>query len=120
MCITYSSSFNSFFLVYRRDKAAEAAHRFGFEVLDTTVAGSAAVRAEASPTWSAAHSHDIGATGSSAVGVRVLDRKVCTSVALAVEKLMEGHISCDEGLCIVFSSSSSSYFLLWRSDMQDE
>lgn len=74
----------------------------------------------AAPTWAAEQSHDLGATLTTTYGVLVIDRKVCNSVAGAVEKLTSGLISCNEGICIVRSELRNSHFGIWRSDKQDE
>jgi hypothetical protein len=42
------------------------------------------------------------------------------SVAEAVKALSDGSCSAPQGLCIVFSKSVEAYFLLWRSDMEEE
>jgi len=52
-------------------------------------------------------------------GARVLDHATVTSVASAVEKLNNGTVSCPEGLCLAYSVSSGSNFLLYRQDKRD-
>eukprot|EP00928_Gymnodinium_smaydae_P009784 TRINITY_DN1366_c0_g2_i1.p1 TRINITY_DN1366_c0_g2~~TRINITY_DN1366_c0_g2_i1.p1 ORF type:complete len:1267 (+),score=201.95 TRINITY_DN1366_c0_g2_i1:151-3951(+) len=49
----------------------------------------------------------------------LLDTKSVFSVNSAASQLNSGAISCPEGLCIVYSQSSSAYFLLYRQDMRE-
>lgn len=119
LCITYSNSSNAYYLLYRCDKEAEASRRFGFEVANVSGSRRSTPISTSSATWSTGQSHGIGATVDTTAGVRVLDRMVCTSVSTAVERLNGGQIVCDDGMCIVFSASTSAYFVLWRSDMKE-
>jgi len=50
---------------------------------------------------------------------RVLSRTAFTSVQSAVESLNRGSILCPEGFCVVFSTSNSAYFLLYRLEVKD-
>merc|ERR1719265_548004 len=101
MCITYSNSSNAYYLLYRCDKAAEASRRFGFEVANVSDSRGSTPMLTMSASWSTGQTHGLGATVDTTVGVRVLDRMVCTSVSTAVERLNGGQIVCDDGMCIV-------------------
>merc|ERR1740123_1535927 len=63
---------------------------------------------------------DLEGDGSvTATKARLLDTNVVSSVSSAVDQLNKGGLVCQEGLCVVFSSSMQAYFLLYRQDMKE-
>jgi len=50
----------------------------------------------------------------------VLDKKVVTSIRVAVDNLNAGIIACPKGMCIAYSASHQAYHLVYRSDMRDK
>eukprot|EP00419_Tripos_fusus_P053996 CAMPEP_0172800968 /NCGR_PEP_ID=MMETSP1075-20121228/2891_1 /TAXON_ID=2916 /ORGANISM="Ceratium fusus, Strain PA161109" /LENGTH=1188 /DNA_ID=CAMNT_0013638941 /DNA_START=73 /DNA_END=3640 /DNA_ORIENTATION=+ len=50
---------------------------------------------------------------------RVIDKTVTCSVKNAVEQLNRGMLHCPEGMCLVYSASSTCYFLVYRYDKRD-
>merc|ERR1719171_1133698 len=49
----------------------------------------------------------------------LLDIASHKSVSKAALDLEAGHVSCDSGVCIVYSESQGSYYLLFRSDVRE-
>lgn len=73
------------------------------------------------PTWSIAHTHDVGGIGDEAhFEGKAVSLSQFRSVTDAIERLNEDGSICREGLCIVRSENQDRYHLLWRSDRQHE
>merc|ERR1712032_1225547 len=79
-------------------------------------------------TWSTAQANDLGRQphlDSLRTKCQVLSTSddagrpgALTSVARVVEALNEGSINVSGGLCVLFSASKETYWLLWRSDQE--
>lgn len=50
---------------------------------------------------------------------RLLPPSAASSVASAVQKLNDGHLTCPEGFCVVLSMTRGRYYLLWRKGMKN-
>eukprot|EP00931_Biecheleriopsis_adriatica_P065049 TRINITY_DN39669_c0_g1_i1.p2 TRINITY_DN39669_c0_g1~~TRINITY_DN39669_c0_g1_i1.p2 ORF type:complete len:167 (-),score=39.72 TRINITY_DN39669_c0_g1_i1:81-581(-) len=74
-------------------------------------------------TWSIDNTYTLGAPGE-AEGLfegkaQLLDPQVYGSVSAVVNNLNANDPYVAEGYCVVFSQSKNKYFLLWRSDQED-
>mmetsp|Transcript_86093 Transcript_86093/g.180052 ORF Transcript_86093/g.180052 Transcript_86093/m.180052 type:complete len:261 (-) Transcript_86093:253-1035(-) len=109
-CIVYSASRQAYFLLWREDKEQEAL-------------AMARVNLSEEPTWSIDQAIPLGGEGceSSFEGkIPLLDRVSYFSVSAAVDALSVGQLQVDDGLCVVWSDSQASYFLLYRGDKAAE
>jgi serine/threonine protein kinase len=71
------------------------------------------------PSWCADQAFRLCGEGEFNGQARLLSRTSFTSVQSAVDHLNAGTIVCPEGFCVVFSTSNSAYFLLYRSELKD-
>lgn len=75
-------------------------------------------------TWSTEYTYTVGPEGSEHIfegKATLLDRNVYNSVATACDLLNGGSIAgVEAGFCIIWSNSKQNYFLLWRSDRENE
>jgi len=80
-------------------------------------------RLDSQDAWSLVQTYRLGSSGDDCrvplSQARLLDKELVNSVQSAVDGLNSGRITCTEGICIVYSSSSGAYFLLHRADKKD-
>ena len=71
------------------------------------------------PRWAPEQAFNIGLMGIFVArrdGIALLDMHSWRSVEAAVEALNDRSLCCNYGVCVAFSESKQTYFLLWRSD----
>lgn len=81
----------------------------------------------ATGTWSTAQAHNLGSDPRLDLlqnrGIEILSTKqggVWSSVSRVVDALNDGSLVVGFGLCVLFSASKDSYWLLWRSDKEKD
>lgn len=75
------------------------------------------------PHWSVDYTYSLGPEGCECnfQGKAVLlDKVQCGSVAATVDAMNAGVYTVEAGFCVIFSSSKQQYFLLWRSDKEQD
>mmetsp|Transcript_107305 Transcript_107305/g.310233 ORF Transcript_107305/g.310233 Transcript_107305/m.310233 type:complete len:96 (+) Transcript_107305:101-388(+) len=73
------------------------------------------------PAWSSEQTFALGSDKASFKGkAALLDPDMYDSVSTVVEKLNSGAIAVEDGCCVVFSGSSSQYFLLYEEGMKEK
>lgn len=73
-------------------------------------------------TWSLDQTYGLGPEGCEYLfqgKVQVLDGSY-NSVSSTVEALVSGAVVVDEGICVLYSQSKELWYLLWRSDKEEE
>jgi len=113
-------------LAQRLEHAADADARFDSTPRTATPAAPAVTKmteaaemAEASGRWDTEHAHKIGSSLGQYEGKEMLlDVASHNSVSKAALDLDAGRVSCESGVCIVYSESQGSYYLLFRSDLR--
>lgn len=109
-CVIYSVNRQTYYLLWREDKMAEA-----FAALN--------IGAEFREPWSASQCYTIGPDGSEYLfegKVELLEKAQYCSVTQAVEALNAGLVMPQDGLCVVYSTSKQTYYLLYRDDKCEE
>lgn len=73
-------------------------------------------------TWSAEQAWNLGKQPKPGLQgkVQILDKTMWSSVMRTVDALNSGGLAVDAGLCVLYSTSKDSYWLLWRSDKGSE
>lgn len=78
---------------------------------------------KAPATWATEQAHNLGQIFNADTlqpKVRVLEKISWTSVSKTVQALNQGVLVVELGVCVAFSRSQDSYWLLWRADKVDE
>lgn len=75
---------------------------------------------DAPPVWAVDQAFCIGSEGEDAIfrkqNVPLLDPTEITSLRVAVERLNDNSIPCEEGTCVVWSNTTQRFYVLYRSD----